>query len=396
MSPAPAAFGRTLRGQWALDPRITYLNHGTVGAPPLQVLERQREIQDEIEQQPARFLLRELSEAAAGGPRAVPPRMRVAAGQVAAFLGARGEELAFVDNATTGVNAVLRAVTLGPGDEILLTDLGYGSVALAAGFVARERGASVRVVETPDPGSAPQAFVDAIAAALTPSTRLAIVDHVASDTALVLPVEEIAGRCQRAGVPLLVDGAHAPGMLALDLPAIGADWYVGNLHKWAWAPRSSGILWAAPGRAANLHAPVISWGLGRAWTAEFDWVGTRDPSPHLSAPAAIDLMREWGLEAIRSWNHELAWHGAHRLAGRWGTGFEVPRSMVGSMASVPLPERFGAAPEQAAALRDALLAEDRIEVQVFPRRGRLWVRVAAQIYNDDADFERLAEAVARR
>ena len=197
-------------------------------------------------------------------------------------------------------------------------------------------------------------------------------------------------------MPLLVDGAHAPGMLALDLPAIGADWYVGNLHKWAWAPRSSGVLWAAPGRAANLHPPVISWGLGRDWTAEFDWVGTRDPSPHLSAPAAIELMREWGLEAIRRWNHELVWRGAHALAERWGTRFPAPRSMVGSMASVPLPERFGAAPEQAAALRDALLAEDRIEVQVFPRRGRLWIRVAAQVYNDDADFERLAEAVARR
>ena len=396
MSPAPEAFGRALRAQWALDPGITYLNHGTVGAPPRQVLDRQREIQLEIERQPARFLLRELSEAAAGGPRAEPPRMRVAAGHVAAVLGARGEDLAFVDNATTGVNAVLRAVALGPGDEILITDLGYGSVALASGFVARERGASVKVAATPDPGSPPEAFVDAIAAALTPSTRLAIVDHVASDTALVLPVGEVASRCRRAGVPLLVDGAHAPGALALDLPTIGADWYVGNLHKWAWAPRSSGILWAAPGRAANLHPPVISWGLGRHWTAEFDWVGTRDPSPHLSAPFALELMRAWGLEAIRRWNHELAWRGAHALAERWGTRFPAPRSMVGSMASVPLPERFGAAPEQAAALRDALLAEDRIEVQVFPRRGRLWIRVAAQVYNDDADFERLAEAVARR
>ncbi len=389
-------FGRGRLADWALDPGITYLNHGTVGATPRRVLAVQQALRDEIERQPARFLLRELTGVRVGGPRTQPPRMRVAAGEVAAFLGARGDDLVFVDNATTGVNAVLRSLALAPGDEILITGLAYGAVANATRFAARTHGAVVRTVDLPFPPGDPEELVRAYAAGLGPRTRLALIDHVTSDSALVLPVAEIAHRCRERGVPVLVDGAHGPGALEFAIPDLGVDWYVGNLHKWAWSPRSSGVLWAAPERQGHLHPTVISWGLDQGLAMEFDLVGTRDPTPHLAAPAALALMRELGVDAVRRWNHDLVIRSARALAERWGARFETPEALIGTMATLPLPQSLGATAEDAARLRDALLFEDAIEVQLHATAGRLWVRVSAQIYNGPEDYDRLGEAIERR
>jgi isopenicillin-N epimerase len=389
-------FGRARLADWALDPGVTYLNHGTVGATPRRVLAAQRALRDEIERQPSRFLLRELTGTRVGGPRTQPPRMRVAAEQVAAFLGARGEDLVFVDNATTGINAVLRSFDLQAGDEILIHDLAYGAIANAARFAARNRGAAVSTVALPFPPGDPEELVSAFVAGLGPRTRLAIVDHVTSNTAVVMPVAEIARRCRERGVAVLVDGAHGPGALDLDIPALGVDWYAGNLHKWAWSPRSSGILWVSPERRDRLHPTVISWGLDQGPAMEFDLVGTRDPTPHLAAPAGIELMREYGVDAVRRWNHELAYGSARALAERWGTRFETPEALIGTMATLPLPARLGTGDEEAARLRDALLFEDAVEVQLHADRGGLWVRISAQIYNGKEDYERLGDAIDRR
>ncbi|HYL06346.1 MAG TPA: aminotransferase class V-fold PLP-dependent enzyme [Thermoanaerobaculia bacterium] len=389
-------FGRPMLGQWLLDPAVTYLNHGTVGATPRRVLAAQQAIRDEIERQPSRYLLRELTGVHWGGPRHDRPRLRAAADTVAAFVGASGDDLVFVDNTTTGANAVLRSLPLAAGEEILMTDLAYGGVVNAARYAARERGVALRTVEMPDPGLGPGAFVAAIDAALGERTRLLVVDHVTANSALLLPVAAIAARCRAKGVLVLVDGAHAPGAIALDVPALGADWYVGNLHKWAWAPRSSGILWAARERQAGLHPPVISWGLDLGLAAEFAMPGTRDPSPHLAAPAALDFMRELGVEAVREHNHGLAWRGARRLAVLWDVPFAVPEPMIGTMATVPLPEVLGATRDEAELLRDALLFADGIEVHLFAWRGRLWTRISCQVYNDLEDVERLGAAVLAR
>jgi isopenicillin-N epimerase len=389
-------FGRPWLQHWLLDPTVTYLNHGTVGAPPKRVLAAQQAIRDEIERQPSRFLLRELSSVIVGVPHPVTPRLRAAAERVASFLGARGQDLVFVDNATTGINAVLRSFGLRQGDEVLVTDHAYGAVANAASFHARERSARVRTVELPAPSRGKRAFVDAVAGAIGPSTRLAVIDHVTSESALILPVEEIVARCHEQKVAVVVDGAHAPGALALDVPSIGADWYVGNLHKWAHAPRSCGFLWAAPDRQESLHPTVISWGLGKGFAAEFDWVGTKDPSAYLAAPFAIAFMEELGIEAARAYCHALALEGARLLCARWSTPLDLDEAMVGTMATVPLPERMGSTSEDAAKLRDALLEEDRIEVQLHAWRERLWVRISMQIYNELGDVERLGAAVASR
>ena len=389
-------FGRSmLRTHWLLDPDVTYLNHGTVGAPPRRVLEKQQALRDEMERQPARFMLRELN-----GQQPMPwrkvSRLREASDQIAAFLGSRPDDLVFVSSVTTGVNAVLRSLPLAPGDEVLVTDLAYGAVTLAAAAVSDERGALLRTVAVPFPPRDPDDVVAAIAGALTPRTRLVIVDHVTAQTALVLPVAAVAAACRARGVPVLVDGAHAPGALALDIPSIGADWYAANLHKWAHAPRSCGILWAAPDRQASLHAPVVSWGHGKGFREEFEHTATSDPTSCLAAPEGIALLREWGFPGVLRYMHDLAWESGSILAERWGTTFQVPRAMVGSMATVALPKNAGALDEDAARVRLALLVEDRIEVQLHAWRGRLWARVSAQVYNDGSDVLRLADAVSRR
>ncbi len=400
---SPMRFGRSMLRHWWLDPAITYLNHGTVGATPRVVLEAQQAWQRRIEAQPARFLFREAlhwnegDADAAGGAR---PLIRSVADEVGAFLGARGDDLVFTDNASTGINAVLRSLGLREGDEILLLDQAYGAVAKAAGFVARHAGARVVTVALPFPvegelADVTAAYADAVERAITPRTRLAIVDHVASDTALVLPVAAITARCRARGVPVLVDGAHAPGALALDIPAIGADWVVGNLHKWAFVPRACAVLWAAPERQAALHPPTISWGLDAGMTAEFDWAGTRDPSALLAAPAALAFMRDTlGVDAMRTWNHDLVWRMAHELSARWGRHWAVPEAMVGCMASIPLPARLDAlGPDAMPRLKSWLLRERAIEAQVLAIQGRAHVRLAAQVYNDERDYERLADAI---
>ena len=390
----PPAFGRAALVHFSLEPGGVYLNHGTVGVTPRAVLRVRADLLEEIERHPARFMIRELMSLGMTVPPAAP-RLRAAAAEVAAFLGVGDDGLVFVDNASSGINAVLRSLPLGPGDEILVSDHGYGAINGAAAFLARERGAAAVTVAWPFPANDPGAFVRALDAAITPRTKLAILDHVTSQTALVLPLAAMAALCRARGVAVVVDGAHAPAAIELDIDSLGVDWYVGNLHKWAFAPRACAILWAAPERRAGLHPGVLSWGLGRDWQQEFDWTGTRDPSPWLAAPAGLDFMRDvLGVEAMRRYNHELVWRSARRLAERWGREWTTPESMVGCMATVPLPARLGPADEATAQrLRDELFAAHRIEVPVIARADALWVRLSIQVYNDDEDIERLAAAV---
>jgi isopenicillin-N epimerase len=391
------SFGRQFLTEFPLDPTITYLNHGTVGVTPRRVLAVQQALRDEMERQPSRFLLRELTapSTSVGLPRAETPRLRVAAEAVATFLGARGDDLVFVDNTTTGANAVLRSFPFSAGDEVLVTDLAYGGVVNAARYAAREKGATVRTVTVPFPFRA-DAIADAIVEAAGPRTVLAIIDHIAAESAIVMPLADIAARLAGRGVAVLADGAHAPGAIPVDIPSLGVDWYVGNLHKWMWTPRSSGILWAAPSRQAQVQPTVISWGLDTDFATSFDLPGTRDPSPHLAAPAAIGLFEEWGTSAIQAYNHGLALEAARHVSARWDTGFDTPDALIGTMATVTLPASLGSTREDAQRLRDALLFEDGLEIPVHAYRGQLRARISAQVYNDMEDIERLAAAVRRR
>jgi isopenicillin-N epimerase len=388
-------FGRSMLEHWLLDPEWTYLNHGTVGATPRRVLQKQQALRDEIERQPSRFMLREL-----GGHQPMPwravSRLSEAVGAVSAFLGSQPDDLVFVPNVTTGLNAVIGSLPLGPGDEVVMTDLAYGAIALAAGAVCDRSGASLRTVHMEYPVRDAGDVVEPIVRALTPQTKLVVIDHVTAQTALVLPVAAIAAECRARGVPVLVDGAHVPGSRSLDIPSLGVDWYSANLHKWAHAPRGCGILWAAPERQSILRSPVVSWGSGKGFRQEFEHTATGDPTSYLAAPEGIACLHEWDFDACVEYMHGLAWEAAGILTERWRTQFNTPCDMVGSMVTVPLPPDAGVSDADAERLRLALLVEDRIEVQLHAWRGRLWARVSAQIYNDRLDIERLGDAVARR
>lgn len=376
---------------WPLEPQTLYLNHGTVGVTPNKVLQVQQQIRDQIERQPARFVLRELSSQAKEAPAKLP-RLRAAAQTVAAYLGARGEDLVFVDNATTGLNAVLRSLPFAKGDELLIPDLAYGAVINTVRYVAKERGAKAVVFELPFPAD-PAQIVASIEAAITPKTKILVIDHITAESALLLPLESIIAVCKSRGVPILVDGAHAPGAIALNLEQLGADWYVGNLHKWAFAPRGCGFLWAKPEHQLGLHPTTISWGYEQGFTQEFDWLGTKDPSSYLAAVAGLEFIAEIGETAMRQYNHQLAWEAGQWLCQRLGTPFVTPESMVGCMVSVMLPKGFGSTAKEATALKDALLFDHHIEIPILAIRERLYARISAQMYNEMADVERLERAL---
>lgn len=387
-------FGRGMLKHWLLDPAGVYLNHGTVGVTPTRVLDEAERIRREIESHPSQQVLRDvvpLIDESQG-----PGRLREAATAVAGFLGAEPDDLAFVDNATTGINGILRSF-LPPADgALLVTETTYGGVKQAARFAARENDVELRVAELPLPIPDEQAVLDVFDEALTPDVGIVLVDHIVSETGIVLPIREIATMAHDRGARVLVDGAHTPAQLDLDLPSYGVDWYVGNLHKWAHAPRSTGILWASKEAQEGLHPAVVSWRLDEGMAREFDWMGTKDPAPWLAAPAGVELLREWGAQRVRDWNHATLWEGVERLQNEYGGGTSGPREMTSSMVALELPTKLGSTDEEGMALRGQLLYEEGIEVPVQCWQERLWTRLSAQVYNDETDFERLAAAIRRR
>jgi len=383
-TPPLPRYGRDLRPLWLLDPAATFLNHGSYGACPRAVLAAQRRWRDRLEAQPVRFM-----------HDVLPGALRDSAAALAGFLGAEADDLVFVENATSGVNAVLRSLTFGPGDEILTTSHVYPAVRNAIRQICGSAGASLIEAPLPFPLQSPQQAVDAIAAALGPHTRLVVIDAVTSPTAVLLPVAEIAARCRAAGVRLLVDAAHAPGMIPLDLPGLGADWVTGNAHKWLFAPKGCAFLWARKEAQDGLHPVVISHGLGHGFAAEFDWVGTRDPSAWLAVGAALDFWRALGGPGLMTRNRALADAAARLLAETWGTEIGAPAAMRGAMAAIRLPLAGSAERETALAINRRLWAEHRVEVPIMAFAGRLWARISAQAYNDLDDYRRLAEAVSR-
>ncbi len=390
---------------WRLDPAVTFLNHGSYGACPEPVLAVQRALLDELESEPVRFLTGQLDDRL--------DRARVA---IAAFLGADPEGLAFVPNATTGVNTVLQSLRFEPGDELLTDDHEYNATINAMRSVAARDGARVVIAPVPFPIAGPRDALDAIMAAVTERTRLVVVSQVTSPTALILPVAELIAVLERRGIDTLVDGAHAPGMIPLDLDALGAAYWTGNGHKWLCGPKGTAVLWVRADRRDRIHPLVVSHGAnapldGRSrFRHEFDWVGTTDPTGYLALPAAIAWMRDvaapdgGGWPAIMAANHELALEGRDRIAAALGMEAPAPDRMLGSMAALPLP---GLVDEAAAeALQRRLEAEDGIQVPIggWPvpaarsegAAPRILLRISAQRYNEPADYEALAAALTRR
>ncbi|MFB6262701.1 MAG: aminotransferase class V-fold PLP-dependent enzyme [Bradymonadaceae bacterium] len=379
---------------WLLDPGVIHLNHGSFGACPKGVLSEQSDLRKQLERQPVAFFDEHLR-----------PALDRARGELAAFIGSDTAGLAFVSNATTGINAILRSLAFDPGDEIVVLDQAYPACRNAATFVADRAGAEVVRADLPYPLEGPGQIVEALTDALTPRTELALIDHVPSSTGVVLPLERILEVLDEQHVTSLIDGAHAPGSIDLDLEALEPtlDFYVGNCHKWLCAPKGAAFLWTNPHDRDGIHPPVISNGYGgtperTAYHAEFDWTGTRDPTPFLCVPEAIDYMGGLvpdGWEGVRSHNHALALRARDRLCDTLGIDPPVPDDMMGPMASVPLP---GAPPDgvgEVDPLERRLAREHGIVVPVKskPTPPRRLLRVSAQIYNHPEQYEALADAL---
>jgi len=375
---------------WTLDPHVAFLNHGSFGACPAAVLAYQQALRDELEREPVQFLSRERLER----------RLDAARAALGAFVGADPDDLAFVTNATTGVNTVLRSLRLAPGDDVLVTDHAYNACRNAVNAAAATGGARAVVAHVPFPLAGDDAVVEAVLGAVTPRTRLALLDHVTSPTAVVFPIARLVQRLAERGIDTLVDGAHAPGMLPLDLRALGAAYYTGNCHKWMCAPKGAGFLCVRRDRQAGVRPLVISHGANSPRTdrarfrLEFDWTGTHDPTAYLSVPEAIRVVGAalpGGWPAIMARNHVLALEARRRLCEAVGGAPPCPETMIGSLAAAPLPDGTDD-------LQATLFQKFAIEVPViaWPALPRRWVRVSAHLYNHEGQYAQLAEALRAR
>lgn len=386
-----------MRAHWELDWCIRHLNHGSFGAILSSVKRLQRELQDEQERDPLGFYLRRYE-----------PLLEESRAQLAQFLGAQPEGLVFVTNATAGVNAVLQSVKWEPGDELLATDHGYGACLAAGAHVTARHGALMRTVTLPTPVEDAGEVVEAILAEVTARTKLVMLDHVTSATAMILPLEQLIPALHERGVRVLVDGAHAPGMLPLELEELGADYYTGNGHKWMCAPRGAAFLYIKAEHRATTHPAIISHGarlpLGHSARlhAEFDWIGTNDPSAWLCfgpTVAHMEALLPGGWPEIMARNTRMAREGAQLLMDELGLEALCPESMRGSITSLrmwddpdgPADRVLYQSPDLA-----RLLDEFGVEAMMplWPAHPKRLLRISAHLYNTREDYEVLAQGLA--
>ncbi len=386
-----------MKEHWLLDPAITFLNHGSFGATPNVVLEKQSELRAQLEREPVRFMVRELE-----------PLLDEARAVLGEFVGAGPAAIAFVPNATTGVNAVLRSLDLDRHDELLVSTHEYNASRNSLEYVAGLAGAKVVAVEVPFPIRSPDEVVDRIMDRVTERTRLLLIDHVTSQTGLIFPVARLIDSLKQRGIDTLVDGAHAPGMFPLNLDALGAAYYTANLHKWVCAPKGAAFLYVRANRRRGIRPVVISHGANSTRTdrsrfhLEFDWPGTHDPTALLSVPTALQFMAgivDGGWPEVMRRNHELALRARDLLCERLRIDKPAPDEMLGSMAAMPLPDGEGYVTTSLYGdpLQDALLFEHNIEVPIvpWPQQPKRILRVSAQLYNSFDDYEKLAGALEK-
>ncbi len=376
-----------VRSYWSLDASRAHLNHGSYGAVPIPVQKVQDELRRQVEENPMKSLLRSL-----------PEQLNRARSAAAGFLNAELDGFVFVRNATNGVNTVLSSIGLSKGDELLITDQTYGAVKLAAERACNLKGARLVVSPVPLPEQSEDELVEAVLTGTSGNTRLAIVDHIASPTGLVFPVQKLVRELQGKGVQVLVDAAHAPGMVNVDLKTLDPDFWTGNFHKWCCAPRGSAGLWVREDHRKTVTPIVASEFLKKGYPSSFGWLGTDDYTPYLAVPAALDFLKSLGWDRVRSHNRSLARYGRDVVSSALGTEPAVDpglESVFEAMTLVRLPEKVVDTERQARAL-DARISEE-LGVEALPEawNGRGYLRLSAQVYNAPAEYERFAKGLAR-
>jgi isopenicillin-N epimerase len=367
---------------WSFAPGLTFLNHGSFGAPPAEVLAARQQLLAQLAQDPVDFMQRFLH-----------PAMAQVRARLGPFLGADPDRLVFVENATVGMNAVACSVPLAAGDEVLLTDHEYGAVTRIWQRACARAGAKMTIASLAVPATTADEWVDAIFAAATHHTRLIVISHISSPTALRLPVEQICRRAREQGIPVCIDGPHALVSVPLDLDALDCDYYTASCHKWLLAPVGAGFLYVHPRAQPSARSAIESWGVtwGQppSWRDEFNWTGTRDPTSVLAIPAAINFLERVGVETFRQRSHYLAQQARAMITAWTGLAPLSPddTAWYASMAALPLP------PGEGPPLQDALWRRHRIEVPIFEWQGQRLVRVSCQMYTSLSDLERLVEAL---
>ena len=385
-SVANLPLGRPARSQWLLRDDASFLNHGAYGATPRVVLDEQARLRIEFEQHPDAFMARI-------HPDKPERAVRQVADALAEFTGTQGQRIALVENATTAVQSVLNSLPLGPGDHVLITDHQYNAVRLAVEARCRDTGATPVIVRIPLPTDA-ASIAERVLDAADQHVKLVLLDHIASPTALIFPMQQIIPELRRRGIPVLIDGAHAIGQIPLDLDSLGADWYLTNMQKWLYSPKGTAMLYASPG-AAPLTRPVLtSHYIGMGFPHSFDYVGTRDYTAWLSVPRAIAFFRELGAE--RLWAHErkLIERGSEAVLAA-GALPVAPSTLNATMRAFILPQSRPAIDSDAATVTRTLWERERIQIRCVRIGGTLLLRFCAQAYVDVDDVERLGAALAR-
>ncbi|TDC37279.1 aminotransferase class V-fold PLP-dependent enzyme [Micromonospora sp. 15K316] len=377
--PEPIPGARLL---FSLDPAVSHLNHGSFGAVPIVVQRAQQRLRDEMEANPLRFFTQGLADRVAHARR-----------HLATFLGADPDGTALVSNATTGVAVVLQSLGLRPGDEILSTDHGYGAVTLSIERECRRTGAVSRVVPVPL-AATNEEVVQAVRDALRPGrTRLLVVDQLTSATARLFPAAAVVAVAHEQGVPVLVDAAHVPGMLPTTVASVGADFWVGNLHKWAYAPRGTAVLVVAPPWRERIEPLVVSWEQEAGFPARLEWQATQDYTSWLAAPVGAFALRSLGVDRVRAHNARLARYGQRVVGDALGVAPELlpePGGPEVAMRLIPLPPALATTVEAARALQQHIAERLATEVAVMSWNGRGWLRLCGQVYNSADEYERLA------
>ncbi len=384
-------FGHAIRHWWPLDTDIDFLNPASFGATPHEILAAQSVWRDRMERNPMHFFLDVL-----------PLEVRRQASLLAEFVGADADRLVFVENATNGVQAAIwshlrerrDAGKLSAEREIITTDQVYPAVRNMMRLAAREFGTGYREIHIPFPLSGADEVRDRIAAELGERCALLVVDHVASPTGLVFPVHAIVANARERGVAVIVDGAHAPGMLPLDLDALDADWYVGNCHKWMFTPKSCALLYAAERRAAHTHPNVVSLTVGKGMPAEFDYVGTRDCTAFLCLEASLEFMRRLGIDGMRRYQSDLVAEIRPRFSAATGVDTPAPHDMTAGMLAFPLYGARRMDSDSARQLRAHCYRTRKFEVPFMVHDNHMLVRAAAQVFNEAGDYDALLELLS--
>jgi isopenicillin-N epimerase len=390
LDPSDDAAWEHLKAEWNLHPGTIYLNHGSFGLPPKRVREARQHWQDVMDSQPMDFFVRKFE-----------PAWRAARDKLAAFVRADSGSVIFVENATAGMNIVADSFPLAPGDEVLLTDHEYGAVQRIWRRACDKANATARTIELPLPLASPSETVDAMIGATTDRTRLIVVSHITSPTAVTLPVAELCRAARQRGIAVAIDGPHAVAQLPVNINQLDGDFYCASCHKWLSASFGSGFLHVAPRWHSVVRPNVLSWGRLppshiECWSDEFVWSGTRNPAAYLSIPSAIEFLEEVGLDTFRNRTHWLAQYARQRIAELTRLEPIIPDdpNWYASMAHVPLsPTDTNETCAVSNPLQHTIWHRFGIEVPIVDFRGRRYIRVSCHLYNDTSQIEKLAHAL---